>query len=310
MNLRKVLAIGWLLVSFLPIIYFPLSFILMSSGMRGASPDEFNQNFDALFTAHTYVIYFVWILVATYIVYLYKAPYVPRTKRNLWLVVLLCANVFALPFFWFYYVWQPLHHPLPTTTEDEPAQKSKIPILFGLLLVLMMPITFLVMSFQDGKSYDYLTQDFPASDSQKQKIAAGEISISQPKRTHGTIRLEKVLSVSLTESTVAFEPTVLSSALYSAFEVPATAIHSCSRQCGTGRDYILILESAETEIRIEDAPELMDWCWGNQIPMLSSNARREWLYNGTKLPSAEELAESMVTRTAYDAKAKRACQGY
>lgn len=310
MILRKVLAIGWLVVSALPIIYFPLSFVLMSSGMRGDSPDAAAQSFDLHFKATTYVIYFGWILVISYIVYMYKTPYVPKTKRGLWLAVLLFANVFALPFFWFHYVWQPIQNPELVAVDDDSGPRSKVPFVIGLLIFLIFPFTFFLMSFQDGRSYEYLSAEFPLSEGPSQALDAGEVSISRPLRTHGTIRLENALTVSLTESTVKFEPTTISSMLYSAFEVPASAVHSCSRQCGIGKEYILILEGAETQLRIDDVPEMMDWCWDNQLPMLSSNARREWLYNGTSLPSTDELAGAMVSREAYDEKARRACQGY
>lgn len=310
MSVRKVLAIGWLVVSSLPIIYFPLSFVMMSSGMQGDSPDAASQSFDFHFRATTYVIYFGWILVISCIAYMYKTPFVPKTKRVLWLAVLLFANVFALPFFWFHYVWQPLQNPELVAVDDDSAPRSKVPFVIGLLIFLIFPFTFFLMSFQDGQSYEYLSSEFPLSEGPSQALDAGEVSISQPLRTHGTIWLENVLMVSLTENTVKFEPTTMSSVLHSAFEVPASAIHSCSRQCGIGKEYILILEGAETQLRIDDVPELMDWCWDNQLPILSSNARRDWLYNGTSLPSAEELAGALVSREAYDEKARRACQGY
>jgi hypothetical protein len=310
MNLRKVLATGWLVVSILPIVYFPLSFVLMSSGMPGGSPDAAGHSFDFHFRATTYVIYLGWILVISYIAYMYKTPYVPKTKRGLWLAVLLFANVFALPFFWFHYVWQPLQNPELVAADDDSAPRSKVPFVIGLLIFLIFPFTFFLMSFQDGQSYEYLSLEFPISEGSSQTLDAGEVSITQPLRTHGAIRLEKVLTVSLTERTVKFEPTTISSVLYSAFEVPTSAVHSCSRQCGIGKEYILILEGAETQLTIDDVPELMDWCWNNQIPMLSSNARRDWLYNGASLPTADQLAAAMVSREAYNDKAKRACQGY
>ena len=31
---------------------------------------------------------------------------VPKTKRILWVVVLLVTHMFALPFFWFHYIWK------------------------------------------------------------------------------------------------------------------------------------------------------------------------------------------------------------
>ena len=310
MNLRKAIALGWLVVTILPIIYVPFSFIMTSSGMQGASPEDFRSEFDTLFRMHTFVIAMTWVLIASYVIYMYRTSYVPKSKRNLWLAVLIFANMFALPFFWFYYVWQPATQPSASPDEIQSASKSKVPLIIGVLLVMLIPITSLIPSFQISRSYSYLWQAFPVSSSEKQQIPAGSISISRPLGTHGMIGLDNGMTVLTTDQSVAIEPSFPDSMFYSAFEIPGTAVHSCSRQCGGGKDYILILEDLETEIRIEDASDLMDWCWDNQIPILSSNSRREWLYNGTNLPTLADLGESLVSRSAFDEKAKRACQGY
>jgi hypothetical protein len=36
--------------------------------------------------------------------YAYRSGAVPKEKRALWIVVLFTANIFALPFFWYWYV--------------------------------------------------------------------------------------------------------------------------------------------------------------------------------------------------------------
>jgi len=69
---------------------------------------------------------------------------------------------------------------------------------------------------------------------------------------------------------------------------------------GDVTDFVLVLDEARTPIRIADAQKLIEWCWFNELPMLTSNARRDWLYNGAMLPGKEELADSMVSREAYD----------
>ena len=310
MKLRKAMAIGWLAISVLPIVYFPLSSFLMSSSLRLGSPDATAESFDLHFKLTTYAIYFGWILVISYIAYMYRTDYVPKTKRGLWLAVLLFVNVFALPFFWFHYVWQPIQNPSSMAVTDESRPKSKVPVVFGLVIFLIFPFSYFLMSFQDGQSFDYLSSEFPLSDGSRRIIDAGEVSIAQPLKMHGSGRLNNVFTVSLTDETVKFEPNLVRGAFYSGFEIPASAVHSCSRQCGIGKEYILILEDAATKIGVFDAPELMNWCWQNQLPMLLSSDRRKWLYKGTSLPSRDELADSMVSRESYDQKARRACQGY
>jgi hypothetical protein len=48
-----------------------------------------------------------WLASALYVVYVFRSPTVPREKRGLWVAVIVFGGLFALPFFWFWYVWQP-----------------------------------------------------------------------------------------------------------------------------------------------------------------------------------------------------------
>lgn len=47
------------------------------------------------------------IMMVGFIYRTLKSDSVPRSKRGFWVAVLLLGNVFALPFFWFWYVRQP-----------------------------------------------------------------------------------------------------------------------------------------------------------------------------------------------------------
>ena len=42
-----------------------------------------------------------------FVVYALRSPTVPVPKRGLWVAVIIFGNVVALPFFWFWYVWEP-----------------------------------------------------------------------------------------------------------------------------------------------------------------------------------------------------------
>jgi hypothetical protein len=48
-----------------------------------------------------------WLTSALFIVYAFRSPTVPPAKRGLWVAVIVFGNIVALPFFWFWYVWQP-----------------------------------------------------------------------------------------------------------------------------------------------------------------------------------------------------------
>jgi hypothetical protein len=44
------------------------------------------------------------LLVLAYVIYTFRSASVPLAKRGLWAMVLLLGNIFALPFFWVWYV--------------------------------------------------------------------------------------------------------------------------------------------------------------------------------------------------------------
>jgi len=48
-------------------------------------------------------------IAGSFISYAQRSPTVPSSKRMLWSVLLLFGNVFAVPVFWFLYIWRPLH---------------------------------------------------------------------------------------------------------------------------------------------------------------------------------------------------------
>ena len=48
-----------------------------------------------------------WLACALFIVYALRSPTVPSGKRGLWVAVIIFGNIVALPFFWFWYIWEP-----------------------------------------------------------------------------------------------------------------------------------------------------------------------------------------------------------
>jgi len=82
------------------IVYFTTYLIpkLMSATAAGGiAPDEFNRTFQAVFRIHLVAILLVFLLVAFYIVYLFRTDRVQGEKKALWAVVLFLGNLLAMP---------------------------------------------------------------------------------------------------------------------------------------------------------------------------------------------------------------------
>ncbi len=90
----------------LPIAYFIFFIGFVSSFDQAQPPAEMEAQLRYMFRLHIVSMSLMVVLIASYIIYLFKSGVVPKEKRVLWTVVLIAGNMFAMPFFWFFYVWR------------------------------------------------------------------------------------------------------------------------------------------------------------------------------------------------------------
>ncbi|MHA1567936.1 MAG: hypothetical protein ACTSXZ_00575 [Alphaproteobacteria bacterium] len=104
--------VGVLLVTLAPLAYmfifmaFILGMILFGASGSLKPPNEPPFWFFAIIPLH--LLSMVWItgLVIGYLVHLFKTSHVPQDKKALWAVVLFLGNMFAMPVYWYFYIWQ------------------------------------------------------------------------------------------------------------------------------------------------------------------------------------------------------------
>jgi hypothetical protein len=65
---------------------------------------------------HLFTLALVLTLVGAYLAMLYRSTLVPSGRRTFWALVLLIGNVFALPVFWYVFLWR--------RAADEPAAEG------------------------------------------------------------------------------------------------------------------------------------------------------------------------------------------
>lgn len=96
----------WAVLTLLPIAYF-IFFISFVSSLDQTQPAiELNEQLKNMFYLHIVSMSLMVALIVSYLVYLFKSGVVPKDKRAMWAVVLIAGNMFAMPFFWFFYVWR------------------------------------------------------------------------------------------------------------------------------------------------------------------------------------------------------------
>ena len=113
--MNRPIALLWLFFTLAPFAYF-IFFISYMTGMDHASHAVVEAQFNFMFRLHIAAMLGIWVLIAAYIVYLFKTDHVPVEKRALWAVVLFLGNMVAMPFFWYFYVWRPLNKTAPVGT--------------------------------------------------------------------------------------------------------------------------------------------------------------------------------------------------
>ena len=106
--MKKIIAITWGTLTLLPFFYFVYFMNFMTQFNHNQNPDQTRAEFDAIFRLHLGTMLLIFVLIASYITYLFKTENVPKDKKALWAVVLFMGNMLAMPIFWFLYVWRPL----------------------------------------------------------------------------------------------------------------------------------------------------------------------------------------------------------
>jgi len=104
-RLSKPVAVLVFLATLVPLGYLAFFLTVIVSDVFSESPGGPPVAFKILFALHLLCMFWMWALMAFYIVYLFKSPAVPKDQRVLWLVLLLFVNMFAMPVFWYLYVW-------------------------------------------------------------------------------------------------------------------------------------------------------------------------------------------------------------
>jgi hypothetical protein len=68
-------------------------------------PDHVFQDFNTIFRLHMMAMALILLLMAFYIVHLFRTDRVPNDKKALWAVVLFLGSLLAMPVYWYLYIW-------------------------------------------------------------------------------------------------------------------------------------------------------------------------------------------------------------
>lgn len=107
MHVSKPTAVFLLLATLVPLAYvaffiMTMFFAVLSETQGGPEP----KLFKIIFVLHFICMFWLWALLAFYVAYVFKSPAVPKDQKVLWVVILVFFNMFAMPLFWYLYIWR------------------------------------------------------------------------------------------------------------------------------------------------------------------------------------------------------------
>ena len=94
-----------------PLIYMGLFLLVFASAFwsfNSSSGGDGPALFRYIFPAHILTMLLTFVLLAVYIVHLFRTDLIPQQQKALWAVVMFFGNAIVLPIYWYLYVWLPV----------------------------------------------------------------------------------------------------------------------------------------------------------------------------------------------------------
>ena len=106
-NILKLFMVVLILIPFLQGVVM-VQFILSGENSRFINdPDyEFSGIYGIMLDLITPTVFVILIVILINIIYLHTSGKVPEKKRTLWSGLIVLGNIWAAPFFWYWYIWK------------------------------------------------------------------------------------------------------------------------------------------------------------------------------------------------------------
>jgi hypothetical protein len=105
LGIATALPIAWMVIFLVGFFGLVLFAVAHSGAAAGSGPPLW---FLTAFLLHFCVMLLIFALTVFYIVDVFQSNRVSADKKALWAVVLFLGNIFAMPVYWYLYLWRPL----------------------------------------------------------------------------------------------------------------------------------------------------------------------------------------------------------
>jgi len=87
---------------------FLMQFIMSGENSRFINdPDyQFSGIYNTMFELSAPTVFVILLIILINLIYLYRSEKIPPEKRKLWSGLIVLGNVWAAPFFWYWYIWK------------------------------------------------------------------------------------------------------------------------------------------------------------------------------------------------------------
>ena len=179
----------------------------------------------------------------------------------------------------FYWIYSQLRLEPVLQTRREAGLTDKPPVVafaVGLLLPVIAATMMFMIVNRDGP-YKDLEAAFPGDSSSASKSAVATNVVLTSNKHLGAFSYTRIMRVGLSDDFLEIDPQFPLSYALRKVQIPKDSISGCSKTCGGRWSADLLIESTGTEISIDGSQETLEWCWNQQIPMISGKDRRECL---------------------------------
>ncbi len=158
-----------------------------------------------------------------------------------------------------------------------------------------------------GGPYGELEKEFKAKQELNGEVIESNTIVLTSQAHKSSYELRKVVDTSLSSGFVEINVNTFG---YDKIQIPVSSISGCGKTCfGSGKWHAdLLLGSQGIEISFANSNQVLEWCWSNDLPIISGKDKRGWLKNKVPLPDRDGYKQ--VSKFEYSEKIKQRCQGY
>ena len=171
------------------------------------------------------------------------------------------------------------------------------------ILIIILAFTLVACN----EPYSELEKKYPANDKSESKAIESKTIVLTSQNYRPAYNYNGIANVKLDDGFIEIEVSIF---LLEPVHIPKQAITGCKKTCfGKSKwNADILLGDDGIEVSFDLSSEVIDWCYDNDLPVITGKQKRDWMYNKKPLPSFNSYVQ--VDREEYDQQIHSSCMGY